>query len=149
MGNWKITIALLPISLLASCSSEIDPATLARCESVQPELIKIIESGLTVGGGGKLETASASAVKSNSFKNVYFISAEIQGSGMEGQGEIGLWSTNSLTAGKGMIFSVNSMAREFSKWPDGTKSKAELSQFDDGAQESMECVKHKQSAKGA
>ena len=143
MRNWKIPMILLPLSLLTSCSSEIDPAVLARCENIQPDLIQIIESGLTVNGGGTLETTSASAIKSKSFKNVYFISAEIQGPGMQEQGDIGLWSTNSLTAGKGMIFSVNSIAREFSKWPDGTKSKAELSQFDDGAQEAMQCVKHK------
>jgi hypothetical protein len=36
--------------------------------------------------------------------------------------------------------SVNSMALEFSDWADGPKSDANLSEFDDGAHEALNCA---------
>ena len=118
----------------------------SACVNVQPDMVENIASGLSIGGGGTLVKTSARAIKSNDFKNIYFIAAEIQGQGMESKGEIGLWASNSIEAGKGMLLSVNSLAIEFSVWPNGKKSQARLSQFDHGGQEAINCVKKAQDA---
>jgi hypothetical protein len=111
----------------------------SRCKPVPPGLKKGIEEGLNVTGGGTL--ANAQAVKSEDFKRVYFISAEINGPGMEKTGEIGTWAkSGTLQVGDGLILSVDGLANEFSDWGDGGKTDAQLSMDDDGAQESHDCV---------
>lgn len=106
------------------------------CLTVKPELVEMIESGATADGGGHLVNASARAVKSDDYKNVYMIAAELQAAGLEGKGDIGLWFSNSLEVGEGMIFSVNPLATEFSVWP------RKGSQFDHGGLEAINCVKN-------
>jgi hypothetical protein len=123
--------------------AEPPPATTAdessRCKKVPPGLVKAIESGLTVTGGGKL--TNAWAVKSEDFKRVYFISADIDGTGLEGPDDIGTWAKSGpLRVGGGLILSVDSVANEFSDWGDGRKTDAQLSISDDGAEESQDCV---------
>lgn len=106
------------------------------CLAVKPGMVEMIESGVTADGDGVLVDASARAVKSDDYKNVYMIAAELQATGLEGKGDIGLWVSNSLEVGKGMIFSVNPLATEFSVWP------RKGSQFDHGGQEAINCVKN-------
>jgi len=134
------------VAILVSGSVLLSPSVNA-CEKLSTEMVKTIASALSISGGGDLEVSTARAVKSKDFDNVYFIAAEIQGMGMEGNGEIGLWSSNSLQAGKGMLFSVNSLAVEFSTYPDGRRSKAHLSQYDHGGQEAIQCVKEAEATK--
>lgn len=107
------------------------------CMPVPHAVVKAIESGLTVQGGGKLR--GAYAVKSRDFSSVYFISAEIQGPGLENNGDIGTWATNRLEVG-GLIYTVDSVAQEFSDWGHGDKTDAQLSMDDDGAEDSAKCV---------
>jgi hypothetical protein len=112
-----------------------------RCMRVPRGLVEAIETGLTVEGGGRL--MNARAVKSNDFKRVYFISADIEGPGLEGPNpdEIGTWSKSGpLRVGDGLIYAVDATANEFSDWGDGRKTDAELSMEDDGAEESKDCV---------
>lgn len=61
-----------------------------RCEDVPRALVDAIATGLTVQGGGTLRQAQA--VKSEDFDRVYFVSAEIDGAGLEGSGDIGTWA---------------------------------------------------------
>ena len=42
---------------------------------------------------------------------------------------------------KQLYYSVDGFALQFSDWGDGTKTDAQLYQFDDGAQEAIECAK--------
>jgi hypothetical protein len=110
-----------------------------RCENVPQGLVQAISEGLTVGGGGTL--TNAKAVKSNDFKRVYFISADIDGPGLEGPDDIGTWAKSGpLRVGGGLIFSVDAVANEFSDWGDGRKTDAQFSMEDDGAEESKDCV---------
>jgi len=102
---------------------------------VSSEKLQAIESGLNYSGGSLRE---GWAVKSKDFKSVYFIAAEMDGPGFEGDGDIGLWSSNSLD--NGMIMSINHMAQEFSDWPAGKDTDAEITTFDDGSDEAERCV---------
>jgi hypothetical protein len=84
-----------------------------RCEKVSSAVLNAIAEGLTVTGGGTLR--GGYAVKSKDFSKVYMVAADIQGTGMEGNSEVGVWATNSLD-GTGLIFAVDGLAKEFSDW---------------------------------
>jgi hypothetical protein len=108
----------------------------SRCQPVPAALVEGIASGLTVTGGGSLRDAAA--VRSDDFESAFFISAEVDGPGIEGDGDVGTWVTNRLEGG--VIYSVDAVAREFSDWGDGGDTDAEFSLSDDGAEESRDCV---------
>jgi hypothetical protein len=155
-----IVVALVALAMLAGCGGSEDedaapPATTAetqepttteeedeqeetRCVSVDRSLVEAIATGLTVSGGGTLRDAYA--VKSDDFQKVYFVSAEIDGPGIEGDGDVGTWATNSLEAGGGLILAVDGIANEMSDWADGRKTDAAFSLSDDGVDESRACV---------
>ncbi len=117
--------------LLAACSSQgAGGGTSSRCNPADAGLIAAISEGLTVAGGGYL--ANGQIVKSNDFSKIYFVAADIQGVGMEGR-EIRVWATNGTQAGEGLIFAVNSLAKEFSDWGPGDTTDAHISMTDDGA----------------
>ena len=115
------------------------PATTVtgRCEKVSNALLNAIAEGLTVSGGGTLREGYA--VKSNDFAKVYMVAADIQGTGMEGDTEIGVWATNSLDGG-GPIFAVDGLAKEFSEWGDGDTTDANITQSSDGVAEAKKCA---------
>jgi hypothetical protein len=119
------------------------PATAApttvtgRCELVSSAVLNAIAEGLTVTGGGTLRNGYA--VKSDDFSKVYMVAADIQGTGMEGDGEIGVWATNSLD-GAGLIFAVDSFAKEFSDWGHGDTTDANITASSDGVAEAKECA---------
>ena len=115
------------------------PATtvVGRCEKVSSALLNAIAEGLTVSGGGALREGYA--VKSNDFSKVYMVAADIQGTGMEGDGEIGVWATNSLD-GSGPIFAVDGLAKKFSNWGHGDSTDANITQSSDGVSEAKECA---------
>lgn len=91
-----------------------------------------IEQGLTVTGGGSLRNGQV--VESNDFDNVYFVAADIEGSGMDGL-NVGIWATKDGTGSGGLVHSVDGVANESSDWGGGRQADAHLSMFDDGAQE--------------
>jgi len=111
----------------------------SRCEPVDDVLFRAISDGLTIsGGGGSLRNAQA--VKSDDYEEVWFVAADLQGKNLEGSDDIGIWATNSLAAGEGLIFAVDEVAQEFSDWGDGGQTDAQLSINDDGAQEARGCA---------
>jgi hypothetical protein len=144
-----VTVAFF---ILVGISAALDPKTSgsvatptsgapsSRCLAVSTQKLESILP-LTASGGGTLRDAWA--VKSSDFSKVWFIAAEMDFAGGEGDGEIGVWATNDLEPVVG-FFSVNSLALEFTDWADGPSSDAQLSMSDDGASEAEECVKDHQ-----
>ena len=108
-----------------------------RCEKVSSALLNAIAEGLIVSGGGTLREGYA--VKSKDFNQVYMVAADIQGTGMEGNSEIGVWATNSLD-GSGLILAVDGLAKEFSDWGHGDTTDAHITQSSDGVSEAKECA---------
>jgi len=108
-----------------------------RCEKVSSAVLNAIAEGLTVTGGGTLRNGYA--VKSDDFSKVYMVAADIQGTGMEGDGEVGVWAMNSLD-GDGLIFAVDGLAKEFSDWGHGDTTDAHITQSSDGVAEAKECA---------
>jgi hypothetical protein len=108
-----------------------------RCEKVSSAVLNAIAEGLTVTESGTLRNGYA--VKSKDFSKVYMVAADIQGAGMEGNGEVGVWATNSLD-GTGLIFAVDGFAKEFSDWGHGDTTDANITASSDGVSEAKECA---------
>lgn len=85
----------------------------SRCIDVPTDLVKRIESGINTEG---ITLRNAKAVKSNDYKSAYFISADLQGPGLERKDDIVTFSVNNLK-GNTMILSVNHVAKEFYVFP--------------------------------
>jgi hypothetical protein len=109
-----------------------------RCEEVPRALVNTIAGRLTA----QERLRNARAVKSGDFKSVWFISAEIDGPGLDGDGEIGTWAkTGPLAVGAGRILSIDTVfAQQLSGWDAGDTTYADVTMADDGAAESRHCV---------
>lgn len=132
----RYVVVVLAVSVAACGNGDNGAAGSSRCEPVSAAMVDAIATGLTVNGGGSLRAATA--VKSNDHVNAYFIAADIQGPGMMGTKEVGVWTSNSLEPGRGSIAAVDGHAKEFSDW--GTIR--DVSQSDDGVSEARSCTKN-------
>jgi hypothetical protein len=108
-----------------------------RCQSVSTDVVQGIAAGLRNGATG---LRFAQAVKSDSFKSVYFVSADVEGTAMSGKEDIATWSTNRLESG-GLVLSVDRVASSVSDWGSGSSTDAKISMADDGATESQACAR--------
>jgi len=133
----------LPTNAPEPTATHTPPPFLARCLDVPKDMVDAIATGLTVDGGGSLDATTAQAVRSGDFQKVYFIAAAIHGPGM-GDHSIGIWASNSLEPGKGLIMAVGGFAHQFSDWGPGETTDAKVNQLNDGAQDSAKCVRYKQ-----
>jgi hypothetical protein len=108
----------------------------ARCIPADTSLTTPISNKLTV-EGARIDYGRA--VKSGDFERMYFVSAELEGSGLEGRDDIATWATESI-GGSEPIYAVDDLAKKHSDWRDGAKTKFKLSLSQDGAKESRDCV---------
>lgn len=134
---------LLPLAVTAVACSPPDDEQAAEasevdCLTVPPSKVDQIESGLTVQGGGNLR--SAEAVRSGAHRSVYFVSADLEGPGLEGPGHLATWAVTELNDTGGLVLAVSGQAKEFSDWPAGEQTDARTTMSDPGARESQSCV---------
>jgi hypothetical protein len=109
----------------------------SSCERASRKLLNAIASGLEVDGGGRLRNGFV--VRSGDFEKVYMVAADIQGPGLEGGDDIGVWTTNSPQA-EGVIYAVDAVAQEFSDWGDADQTDAAITQSADGVDEARSCA---------
>lgn len=138
-------VALLQIGTPAatpSASPTPEPVH-ERCIVAPAATVAWIGEGLYEDDGTSLRNAWA--VKSDDFKNVWFVAADLEGPGLEDDDEIALWATDAIeedgTAdpiGGGLVVSVNNVAEAFSDW--FPASDYDVSGGDDGAEEAIECA---------
>jgi hypothetical protein len=107
------------------------------CEAASNALLRKIEAGLTVHGGGSLQTGYFT--RSRDFDNVYMVAAEVQGPGLEENGDVGVWSTN-RTNGAGLTYAVDPVAQKFSDWGDADEIAAAITVGDDGVARARKCA---------
>lgn len=97
---------------------------------------RAIATGREDGTGLKFQDAVA--VRSKDFEKLWFVAMEFTAPGVGT--EVGVWASNSLKPGGGLIMSVDGFATEFTVWPDGGETSANLSINDDGASEALDCL---------
>jgi hypothetical protein len=95
--------------LLTACSEPT--AVTPECVAA-PESATTIAEGLTVQGGTLRDAYAVALPAGHDFE--YVVAAEIDGTGLEGDGHIGTWATGPL--GDRRIFAANAVAQEHSKW---------------------------------
>ena len=111
----------------------------SRCTEVPRGLVHEIATRLTA----QETLRKARAVRSRDFRRVvWFVSAEIDGPGLDRGRDIGTWAkTGPLAAGRGLILSVDSVfAQVLSGWPAGETTWVGVTMDDDGARASRRCV---------
>jgi len=131
---------LLAVAVLAGCGGDDDSGSSASSVS---DLCEAATSAIMTPLGNSLDNerdrlSNGQIVKSSDHEDIYFVSAELDGPGFQGPGDIATWATTS-PGGAEAIYSVDPLAKRHTTWRDGTAI-AGLSLEDDGAQESRECV---------
>ena len=135
-------LSLLVSTSLLAIAAKVQPASSreAGCLEVPAAMVQALQDGFVSAHRGKWHLEDAAAVRSNSFKRMYFISARIVGEGLSDPPPVGTWATNRLVVGKGMVFSVGPWSTKYSVYPDGSKTKADIQSIDHGYAESQRCV---------
>ncbi len=107
----------------------------SRCELVPSQRVRDLASYLENG----VRLRRVRAVRSRDFEKVYFIAAELDGPGLDGDNDIGVWATNDIEETTG-FYAVDGYAEQFSSWPDGDTTDAAFSLSDEGASEARGCA---------
>jgi hypothetical protein len=113
-------ILAIPLAACAASDATDDPPSQAATSSTAGECIATPESAASIAEGltvsaGTLRNAFAVPLRGGAeFGLLFVVAAEIDGAGLEGNGEIGTWATGEL--GGGPIFAANAVAQEFSDW---------------------------------
>jgi len=116
---------------------KVKPTRCIPASSAQVEIIRIGVKGIQESN----HIQSVWAVRSNDYERVWFVAAEIVGPGIQPKQAIGLWAIpGELEQPSAGAWSVNGFALEFSDWANGPNSDANLSMYDDGAQEAILCA---------
>jgi hypothetical protein len=118
---------------------EAEPEKPDNCEDVGMPMARAIATGAE-DGVGKLKAKRVAAVKSPDFSEVYFIAVEFTGPGFETEPEVGVWASNSLTPGGGLILSVEGFAKEFTVWPDADTTDAAIESTDPSVEDAIACL---------
>lgn len=116
----------------------------ADCLKAHPTVVKAIGTGLKKKTQAKI-VGEGFAVRSDDYKKVWMVAAELDGPRLEGEGDIAVWGTNedpSKANSSGLILQANGMAEEFSVWGAAAQpgSAADLSPADHGVAEAAECL---------
>jgi hypothetical protein len=123
-----------PVAPKAAPAAPSKPAS--KCVAVGTGLGKSIISGAESGTGAKF--VQASAVKSPDFDKVYFIAVEFSATGVDNQ--VGVFASNSLKDGGGVVMAVDGLAQQFTVWPDADKTKAAISAADPSVDTAKACL---------
>jgi hypothetical protein len=126
--------AFVLISVLAftGCGS----SSQADCLTVDSALGNSIVGGAESGTGAQF--VRASAVKSPDFENVFFIAVEFSAMGVSNQ--VGVFASNSLADGGGIIMAANRAAKQFTIWPDADRTQASISGVDPSIATAKACL---------
>lgn len=137
-----VVIVIVAAALVSACVGDVgesgEAGSPANCLRVPQALLQTIGDGLTVRAGGSLSEGRAH--RSGAHRNAYFVAAEIDGPGLEGSGDIGVWFVSGSLRDPGFILAVPHIATEFSEWGDASQTDAAATMSDAGARESRECL---------
>ena len=118
------------------------PVVADPCIRASDGQIEAIQAGVN-GVAAENEVREAWAVKSKDFENVWMVAAYVYGPGMEQGAGPGVWAINGDPASPGMTLAVDGMAKEFSDYPDASKTKAAITLAADGVEAAKRCAEEK------
>lgn len=116
-----------------------------RCEDVHENAVAWIVSGLNPDLGIALR--GVQAVRSDDFEQVWFVAADIEGPGYDGDDQIAVWAMNRIDDAVGvsegaLTMTVNDVSVAVNgDWLSGPDSDAQATMDDDGASEAVDCTK--------
>lgn len=129
--------SLLVTALVAVVGIALDTAAPSQaagpCVKVSSPTLTALEASLQ--HGAKIRGGSLRAVRSEDFESDYFVAAELDGPGLDGNGHVAVWATNKIK-GFGVYFVAEGMAKQFSDYG----SRHGFSINDDGAKEAKDCT---------
>jgi hypothetical protein len=137
-------LVLVSVLALAACGGDdegegvatapVTAAAASACEFATTDVLTPIGNKLVPDG---LRVSDGRYVRSEDHDTLYFVSAELDGPGLEGKGDVATWATPSVGGAEG-IYAVDDLAREHSGHSSAEEIGASLD--DHGAQESRDCV---------
>jgi hypothetical protein len=86
-----------------------------------------------------MEPVQAAAVRSPDFEKVFFIAVRFTVTGVDDP-VVGVWASNSLKPGGGLIMSVDNVAQEFSDWGAAEETDAAIDPADPATDAAAACV---------
>lgn len=86
---------------------------------------------------GTITLSGGQAVKSPDHANVYLIAAHMSAAGVN---EVGVWASNSLAPGGGLVMAADGIAKQFTVWPDADKTDAQISSADKAVGQAEDCT---------
>ena len=109
-----------------------------ECEQVPDVTLTLISESLTVDGGS---IRSAHQVRSKLYNNIYMVAADIEGPGLEGPDDIGVWASGEIQGTDATLSWVNSIARDNSDLLGGSQQgTTRFTPTAHGIRESIKCV---------
>ena len=132
--------AALALSLAACGGGPAARVPAGQCFDPPAGQVALLETSLEVTGGTLPVVKAVRSPRPHEGKDVYFISGEVDGEGLEGPGEIATWATQSIGSFEADFVAVSGLATQVSKLP----SPPELPYTDPsypGVRESQECVR--------
>lgn len=121
-------------STAPAATTTSETMTKVECISIPSNVLTDIASGEEAGVG--MIPIVGFAVKSPDFSNVYFLAIQFSATGVEDQ--IGVWARNGIDLG--IIMSVDSIAQNFSVWPDADGTDAAIASNDPSVGSAKSCL---------
>lgn len=118
--------ATAPAPTAAEAAPGCEPAT---TDVMTPIGNKLVPEGVRASGGRY--------VRSDDHDRMYFVSAELDGPGLDGPGDVATWATPSV-GGAEAIYAVDELAREHSDWR--SADEVGVAEDDHGFDESRACA---------
>lgn len=114
MRKWLWLVVVLIVGVACSSGDENRISALDDCEPLEDEAVALLISGLSVEGES---LRGIQAARSRAYEKLWFVSADIQGPGFEGDADIAVWALDDLT-NPSFIYWVNDKAKDHSNWGD-------------------------------
>jgi hypothetical protein len=112
-----------------------------RCVPVAADILNEIGSRVTILQGDEVRPvtiAKSAAVRSQDYKHVYFVSADLRGPDNVDLG-IATFATNRITRAPNAVFAIDRVAVAHSDWTVGSANSAHITMADHGAHASRAC----------
>lgn len=110
-----------------------------RCLSVPPQLTATIQAGIQY-TSGEITLREAYAIPSREYEAVYFVSADLEGLGLDGPEQIATWAVEKLDDPK-TIFSIDGLSRQFSHFAHAESHDPTIRVDSDGYLDTRRCTR--------